>query len=81
MPTQVGIHDYGMARKKGVDGEPSPPRHGEPSPAMTGRAWSVPRLMQLLLAVAYSAAARFLAGAAYRPAERSPTSRTSMPMT
>jgi hypothetical protein len=37
----VGIHDYGAARKKGVD--------GGPSPAMTGWAWSAPRLMQLLL--------------------------------
>jgi hypothetical protein len=39
----VGIHDYGAVRKKAVD--------GEPSPAMTGWAWSVLRLMQLLLGV------------------------------
>ncbi|HSZ90004.1 MAG TPA: hypothetical protein VK822_11610 [Acetobacteraceae bacterium] len=45
MPTKVGIHDYGAVRKQGVD--------GGPSPAMTGSAWSVPRLMQLLLSVAY----------------------------
>jgi len=38
MPTKVGIHDYGAVRKQGVD--------GGPSPAMTGSAWSVPRLMQ-----------------------------------
>jgi hypothetical protein len=42
--SKVGIHDYGMARRKGVD--------GGPSPAMTGWAWSVPRSMQLLLGVA-----------------------------
>jgi hypothetical protein len=40
----VGIHDYGAARKKGVD--------GGPSPAMTEWAWSVQRVMQLLLVVA-----------------------------
>jgi hypothetical protein len=44
MPTKVGIHDYGAARKEGVD--------GGPSPAIRGGAWSVPRQMQLFLGVA-----------------------------
>ncbi len=44
MPTEVGIHDYDAARKKDVD--------GGPSPAMTRWAWSVPHSKQLLLGVA-----------------------------
>jgi hypothetical protein len=51
---QVGIHDYGAARKKGVDGGPEPaPGRLTRGPAMTGWAWSVQRVMQLLLGVAY----------------------------
>ncbi len=44
MPTEVGIHDYDAARKKYVD--------GGPSPAMTGWAWSVPHSKQLFFGVA-----------------------------
>jgi hypothetical protein len=44
MPTKVGIHDSGAARQEGVD--------GGPSLAMTGWAWSLLHLMQLLLGVA-----------------------------